>query len=193
HVLSRFTAYVAVDRSEVVNEGGRPVQITQPVELPEGWEAESVDSCLAFFDTAAAIEPASPPLFAAGSSRPARMGAMPPSEARKREEEDLRTACAAVCRAIGKFRTISLLKGRRRQLDALMKKLNMLIMLLETTTDAQNALPELRTLAERLRELHDSGGRNALRGETVGELLDELLKLVESITPPARDRKMFWA
>ncbi|MGH7199241.1 MAG: VIT domain-containing protein, partial [Planctomycetaceae bacterium] len=62
HVLSRFTAYVAVDRSEVVNEGGQPVQITQPVELPEGWEAESVDSCLAFFDTAAAIEPASPPL-----------------------------------------------------------------------------------------------------------------------------------
>jgi Ca-activated chloride channel family protein len=38
HVLSRFTAYVAVDRSEVVNEGGRLQQIVQPVELPDGWE-----------------------------------------------------------------------------------------------------------------------------------------------------------
>jgi Ca-activated chloride channel family protein len=37
-VLCRFTAYVAVDRSEVVNEGGRVQAITQPVELPEGWE-----------------------------------------------------------------------------------------------------------------------------------------------------------
>lgn len=37
-VLCRFTAYVAVDRSEVVNEGGRHHAITQPVELPEGWD-----------------------------------------------------------------------------------------------------------------------------------------------------------
>ena len=38
HVLSRFTAYVAVDRSEVVNRGGRQQQIIQPVEPPDGWE-----------------------------------------------------------------------------------------------------------------------------------------------------------
>src|SRR5262249_40020909 len=37
-VLSRFTAYLAVDRSEVVNEGGEVRRITQPVELPAGWE-----------------------------------------------------------------------------------------------------------------------------------------------------------
>jgi len=37
NVLSRFTAYVAVDDSEVVNDGSRPHQIVQPVELPEGW------------------------------------------------------------------------------------------------------------------------------------------------------------
>jgi Ca-activated chloride channel family protein len=37
-VLCRFTAYVAVDRSEVVNEGGRQHQIVQPVEAPAGWD-----------------------------------------------------------------------------------------------------------------------------------------------------------
>ena len=37
-VLSRFTAYVAVDESEVVSSKD-PHQITQPVELPEGWSA----------------------------------------------------------------------------------------------------------------------------------------------------------
>lgn len=37
-VLSRFTAYVAVDRSAVVNPGGQPVEIVQPVEMPAGWK-----------------------------------------------------------------------------------------------------------------------------------------------------------
>ena len=36
-VLCRFTAYVAVDRAAVVNEGGEVHQITQPVEMPAGW------------------------------------------------------------------------------------------------------------------------------------------------------------
>jgi Ca-activated chloride channel homolog len=38
HVLSRFTAYVAVDHSEVVNAGGKQSKITQPVEMPAGWD-----------------------------------------------------------------------------------------------------------------------------------------------------------
>jgi osmotically-inducible protein OsmY len=37
-VLSRFTAYVAVDRSEVVNLGGQQQKIIQPVEMPAGWD-----------------------------------------------------------------------------------------------------------------------------------------------------------
>ena len=36
-VLSRFTAFVAID-DRVVNEGGKPHQITQPVDMPHGWE-----------------------------------------------------------------------------------------------------------------------------------------------------------
>jgi len=37
-VLSRFTAFLAVDRSEVVNKGGNLVQAVQPVESPAGWD-----------------------------------------------------------------------------------------------------------------------------------------------------------
>ncbi|HJP73049.1 MAG TPA: VIT domain-containing protein [Pseudonocardiaceae bacterium] len=36
-VLSRFTAFVAVD-SRVVSEGRQPRQLTQPVDMPEGWD-----------------------------------------------------------------------------------------------------------------------------------------------------------
>jgi Ca-activated chloride channel family protein len=36
-VLSRFTAFVAVDQ-RVVNEGGSTHRVTQPVDLPSGWE-----------------------------------------------------------------------------------------------------------------------------------------------------------
>ena len=36
-VLSRFTAFVAVDQ-RVVNEGGDTRRVTQPVDLPSGWE-----------------------------------------------------------------------------------------------------------------------------------------------------------
>ncbi|MEM7475841.1 MAG: VIT domain-containing protein [Planctomycetota bacterium] len=37
NVLSRFTAYVAVDHSEKVGDGGKPHKLLQPTELPEGW------------------------------------------------------------------------------------------------------------------------------------------------------------
>ncbi len=39
-VLCRFTSYVAVDRSEVVNPGGTVQGMVQPVEEPEGWGAK---------------------------------------------------------------------------------------------------------------------------------------------------------
>jgi Ca-activated chloride channel homolog len=39
NVLSRFTAFVAVDQ-RVVNEGGTTRKMTQPVDLPSGWEMQ---------------------------------------------------------------------------------------------------------------------------------------------------------
>ncbi len=40
-VLSRFTAFLAVDRSEVANRGGNLVQVVQPVEQPAGWDTDA--------------------------------------------------------------------------------------------------------------------------------------------------------
>ncbi|GAA2720311.1 VIT domain-containing protein [Actinocorallia aurantiaca] len=64
-VLCRFTAFVAVD-SRIVTSGGTPHQVTQPVELPRGWQPESASAAL----------PVSAPMMAApappaGSPRPA--------------------------------------------------------------------------------------------------------------------------
>jgi Ca-activated chloride channel family protein len=52
-VLSRFTAYVAVDRSEVVNEGGRQHEIIQPVEHPAGWALEALHGAVAYMSVSA--------------------------------------------------------------------------------------------------------------------------------------------
>jgi Ca-activated chloride channel family protein len=41
-VLCRFTAFVAVDRSEVVNPGGQVHGVVQPVEQPAGWENQTL-------------------------------------------------------------------------------------------------------------------------------------------------------
>jgi Ca-activated chloride channel family protein len=40
-VLSRFTAFLAIDRSEVANAGGKLTQVVQPVETPAGWEMQT--------------------------------------------------------------------------------------------------------------------------------------------------------
>jgi Ca-activated chloride channel family protein len=47
-VLSRFTAYVAIDRSATVNEGGKVHRIVQPVEPAHGWKMllAVADPCL---------------------------------------------------------------------------------------------------------------------------------------------------
>lgn len=57
-VLSRFTAFVAVDQ-RVVNEGGNTRRVTQPVDLPSGWEVPGA--------APAAAMPASMPTFGAAA------------------------------------------------------------------------------------------------------------------------------
>ncbi len=43
-VLCKFTAYVAIDRSQAVNVGGSVHQVTQPVEMPQGWASAAGSS-----------------------------------------------------------------------------------------------------------------------------------------------------
>ncbi|MFI5713046.1 VIT domain-containing protein [Kribbella sp. NPDC051620] len=63
HVLCRFTALVAVD-SRVVAEGGPKHRVTQPVELPAGWDARQL------------AMPAPPAGFAAAAFAPQVLNAM---------------------------------------------------------------------------------------------------------------------
>jgi Ca-activated chloride channel family protein len=58
-VLSRFTAFVAVD-NRVVNEGGKTHRVTQPVDLPSGWETPQAPGM-----ARSMAVPASMPSFAA--------------------------------------------------------------------------------------------------------------------------------
>ncbi|GAB3429768.1 VIT domain-containing protein [Actinophytocola sediminis] len=66
-VLSRFTAFVAIDE-RVVNESGRVHRVTQPVDLPSGWESPA-----GFAESA----PVAAQGMSYGSAR--RMGAAPAS------------------------------------------------------------------------------------------------------------------
>ena len=71
-VLCRFTAFVAVD-SRVVNEGGEIRRVTQPVELPSGWEAPADMVMPAMVNlSASAPAPVPPPPAGPGRFAPAR-------------------------------------------------------------------------------------------------------------------------
>ncbi|HEY4457144.1 MAG TPA: VIT domain-containing protein [Pseudonocardiaceae bacterium] len=65
-VLSRFTAFVAVD-SRVVNEGGQPRQVTQPVDLPAGWPVPAMAPMMA-------APPGGPVAFGAAAAPERRRG-----------------------------------------------------------------------------------------------------------------------
>ncbi|GIE30809.1 hypothetical protein Ait01nite_038540 [Actinoplanes italicus] len=89
-VLCRFTAFVAVDE-RVVNEGGDARRVTQPVEMPSGWETPDAPPPPAPFFMAASSPfpgavgagapgavPPMPPMPAPGSPAPGRPGFVPP-------------------------------------------------------------------------------------------------------------------
>ena len=57
HVLCRFTAYVAIDHSQAPNKAGKMHRITQPVEMPAGWEADRAESAMACFSLQATLWP----------------------------------------------------------------------------------------------------------------------------------------
>lgn len=88
HVLSRFTAYVAVDLAEIVNAGGKQHEVVQAVEQPEGW-AESAAMARGGFSSGAimcaAPAAAAMPMGKANMSRKFRKAAPsappPPSQA----------------------------------------------------------------------------------------------------------------
>jgi Ca-activated chloride channel family protein len=76
-VLSRFTAFIAVDRTRHADGGGRPLPAVQPVELPGGWAASAASARYAPVPGAAAPGGRGRP--AARRLRVARRGPIPAS------------------------------------------------------------------------------------------------------------------
>jgi Ca-activated chloride channel family protein len=77
-VLCRFTAFVAVDHSEVVNPGGLVHGIVQPVEQPAGWESVRCYAAAALHSNARGAMPCAPP--SASMAPPAMLGGSAPSD-----------------------------------------------------------------------------------------------------------------
>jgi Ca-activated chloride channel family protein len=78
-VLSRFTAFLAIDRSQIANAGGHLKQVVQPVEPPAGWEGGLVGGPPSGGmprRSSAAMPPMAKP-----SPMPASMSALPPMNA----------------------------------------------------------------------------------------------------------------
>lgn len=79
HVLCRFTAYVAIDRAEVANEGGQVHRVVQPVEMPQGWQEPSSPVHGSAYASLASAAPPPAPVSAS-------MAAIGPPCSRRRKE-----------------------------------------------------------------------------------------------------------
>jgi len=92
-VLSRFTAYVAIDHAETANKGGKLHRITQPVESPAGWAALECAS-MSMLQHPSIAPCMSPDQTATRSSRNLLIEdfelAAPPPQARRRGEAKAR-------------------------------------------------------------------------------------------------------
>ena len=81
-VLCRFTAFVAVD-SRVVTDGAGPHRVTQPVELPAGWDPAELGHPPAVGWVATSAAPA-------GAGRGERDGRTGDAQARDAHEGEVR-------------------------------------------------------------------------------------------------------
>jgi|GEM_PF-963863 len=94
HVLSRFTAYIAVDLAEIVNAGGKKHEVVQAVELPEGW-AEGAAKARGGSNTAMVMCAAAMPMKPADKtsmSRKRAAPAAPPPPSPSQQDESLGAA-----------------------------------------------------------------------------------------------------
>ncbi|GAA4892956.1 Ca-activated chloride channel family protein [Stackebrandtia albiflava] len=80
-VMSRFTAFVAVD-VERVTGGGEPRRVVQPVELPDGWQAPPPMAAAPMAPAAAVMRGGPPPAPAGGGMQAMTFGAPAPQAAR---------------------------------------------------------------------------------------------------------------
>lgn len=197
HVLSRFTAYVAVDRSAIVNAQGKPREIVQPVELPEGWAdpdamlcSESVESFMLCNRLAvgAPMLPMSPPSARKKWSAKGRGTAVP----RPMPPIDLEQAVALVASALAALTSARWFSTRRKRLSALIERLEELVN--QMRSDRAPRQVEAEALLERCRE--SLAGVAASKNEwcaKVNELAADVQALVDALRPATEStRTEFW-
>ena len=195
NVLSRFTAYVAVDRSEIVNKGGRQQQVVQPVEMPDGWDTVErsvvlcddagavlqVQACMMDFDAA--------PMRALRRTR--RSARLP--QFRDVPEPTTVEECAAeirrLCKPV-KDGVLSRMSMRRALLERLLELLRKLAPMSQETREA---VERLAAEVELLLGSDRSGDKRVLKAAPVNELLERIRETVEAIgSPPSEERQEFW-
>ncbi|NUQ62334.1 MAG: VWA domain-containing protein [Pirellulales bacterium] len=207
HVLSRFTAYTAVDRSEVVNPGGKQHEILQPVEAPAGWEmlastpfvgAGHMARCLSAPSVtldAMLMEPReSAPLSRARRVLPSlRRGSKPPASPRGLAEvvAESRAALEKVEQSLA-LRPKKQLKGWTRLIELLEELCNAL------KQAGYAAAAETERLLQRGREILEgieAGGKQATETDAAKEHLGLVRTLMDSIQAAGQavpDRRKFW-
>jgi Ca-activated chloride channel family protein len=199
NVLSRFTAYVAVDRSEVVNKGGKQRQVVQPVELPDGWDASDDALMLGSF---------------LGGAVPAQsLSAGPPPELSRAIQSEKRcrksrfrtpdTESLSVEEVLGEIQGltapvqdiwVSRTRKRRPQLERLLKLLRELAAKLRPTSrQTQRIVEELAEEIEKLLEDYKQGNKQVLHADTLNKLFAQIHDALENIPDsPQEERREFW-
>ena len=187
-VLCRFTAFVAVD-SRVVTDGGVPHRVTQPVELPAGWDPTGLGLPCA----AAAPAPLGAmrarggmmPMHAAGGrkatarplARPLRAGYQGPGAERVGGADRLVQARRQLADEVSALRTAHHVPDaeRVRILADLATRIDALLAWLTRDPAAAGRLTGLTALAGKLRECDKPGSP---RGAELDALWEETIRLL---------------
>ena len=187
-VLCRFTAFVAVD-SRVVTDGGVPHRVTQPVELPAGWDPAGLGLPCA----AAAPAPLGAmrarggmmPMHAAGGrkatarplARPLRAGYQGPGAGRVGGADRLVQARRQLADEVSALRTAHHVPDaeRVRILADLATRIDALLAWLTRDPAAAGRLTGLTALAGKLRECDKPGSP---RGAELDALWEETIRLL---------------
>jgi Ca-activated chloride channel family protein len=207
-VLCRFTAFVAVDKSEVVNKGGQGHRIVQPVEAPQGWgmlETRSVGAMPAMPSLRRAAPP--PACAAAPACPPPAEGAGGLTERlstlgkRRKEEAGSRDREGGILRRL--FGAMG--QGSRaadaaaaEDLSAYRPRARMLLERLKSCTATEPAarLSELGILLVQLQALLEDMRSVAITGQAVEplqQLVVDLRQLVAQDQPTPAEVDQVWS
>ena len=221
-VLSRFTAYLAIDRSQIANAGGRLHQVVQAVDEPAGWDRGAAPGGAYSATLANALGAGGMMAGASGAGAPMAPSPMPAMRA-----APMRTMMQGRAEAKSHARGSSMqappsppmgvqLSKAKREDDARVEPAAYLAKLAELAREleAKIGTPAIRLVRQRLVEwiedVRSVGTDDTLataveqlvtrlsaalatsRDTEIREIAAELARLATGATPPAPGRVAFW-